>query len=127
MLKDSTPGIISPKANYHQITDHLCQVCLSLDLEFPRSELAVILCDDLDTSSDRAHSILVDPENPTGCRLCALLISRFSKTSDRKEPFKIKYGVALRYGYIMEIRDLVFRPEDGDAVVRLSLQPHSKS
>jgi hypothetical protein len=56
----------------------------------------------------RGDSVLqIDPQKLSGCRLCALLVFRLynPKTMTFLE---VEYYLDLRYGYIMDVHDLIF-------------------
>ena len=69
---------------------------------------------------------MVYTDNPTRCRLCALLISRLCDENPRSDMFAVQYVVDLREGYVMDIFDLVFflqhEGEAADRRVRLGIQ-----
>lgn len=72
----------------------------------------------------RENIIHVDVNNPIGCRLCALFISRFRPDQPYSEPFEVEYWLDMRQNYFMSVHDIVFRPVRSTSfgVVRLALQ-----
>lgn len=66
-------------------------------------------------------------KNPTGCRLCALFIHRFSPTGD----LAVEYVLRHRNGYFIAIHDIAFRPvgrsSQEDEVIRLALQQDKRT
>lgn len=86
--------------------DMLCEQCVSI--------LRKILYD--------MKSMHVNPENPTGCRLCALLISRFTELDRNKGHFEVHYRLEPRFGYFFRVHDIAFLRPGSNKLVRLGLQ-----
>ena len=64
----------------------------------------------------------MDPANPTGCRVCALLISKFTEPGRRDEHFEVRYQIEPRFGYFIRVYNVVFMRPDSNTLVRLGLQ-----
>jgi hypothetical protein len=75
--------------------------------------------------------INVQPNNPSKCRLCALLISRFLEDARSIEAFRVEYVLRCREGYFMGVHDILFRRVGSTSwetnIVRLALQEAVKT
>lgn len=96
-----------------QSADVLCQQC------------STALEKDLTYSQHDDDVLHIDPRAPSGCRLCALLTSKFCDPK-ASLPLRVEYFLLPRYGFFFRNDDLMFRPVGSklwaNGIVRLGLQ-----
>ncbi len=66
--------------------------------------------------------IIVDPTNPSGCRLCATLVDKFWDNGRDRKSFEVKYRFDYQRGFLYEGDDIIFRTSLSDYTFRVTLQ-----
>ena len=90
------------------------------------SECLAIFVRDITWHEYSLNVINVLPNNPSECKLCALLIDRLIKDAQSSEALRAEYILCYREGYFDGVYDILFRRTGSTSwetnIVRLAIQ-----